>query len=243
MKTIVIIQARMGSSRLPGKVMKKLCGKTVLEHVITRVKQSKEIQDIVIATTIHERDNVIEDAVQSYGVKIFRGSEDNVLERYYYAAKEYKTDTVIRVTSDCPLIDPFIIDEVIRFYKNESYDIVTNAGLDLAKRTYPRGLDVEAFSFHKLEEAFKQAGEPYQLEHVTPYLYEHNSVGYCKNDVNYSNYRWTLDTEEDWLLISKIYEYLYKGKHDFYMEEIVALLKEHPELLELNRNVQQKILK
>ncbi|WP_427338101.1 cytidylyltransferase domain-containing protein [Caloranaerobacter sp. DY30410] len=243
-KVVAIIQARMGSTRLPGKVMKDLFGKTVLAHVVERVKQSKEVDEIVIATTTLEKDNVIVKEAEKCGVKYFRGSEDDVLSRYYYAAKENNADIVVRITSDCPLIDPIIIDSIVKFYKENDYDIVTNAGIDLSQRTFPRGLDTEVFSFKVLEEAFNNAKENYQREHVTPYIYENsNKIHYYKNDVNYSEYRWTLDTEEDFKLIKEIYRYLYKEKHNFYMEDILKLFKEKPELKKINIHIEQKKVK
>lgn len=243
MKIVAIIQARMGSTRLPGKVMMKLCGKTVLEHVITRVKQAKEIDDIIIATTVQEDDNCIVEETRKLGVKFFRGSEEDVLSRYYYAAKENDADVVVRITSDCPLIDPKIVDEIIRFYKKNEYDLVTNAGADLYQRTYPRGLDTEVFSFEKLENAYIEANKAYQREHVTPFIYENsNNTFYYKNDIDYSKYRWTLDTEEDFELINRIYEELYNGGHDFYFEEILALFKRQVNLFNINKNIEQKKL-
>ena len=172
MKIGAIIQARMGSTRLSGKVMKELEGKTVLEHVIERVKQSKMIEEIIIATTVHGRDDVIESEALRCGVKAFRGSEDDVLSRYYYAAKENEIDVIVRITSDCPLIDWKIIDKVISKFMENEYDIVTNAGLELEQRTFPRGLDLEVFSFSVLSNAFNNATEKYQREHVSPYIYE-----------------------------------------------------------------------
>ena len=172
MKIGAIIQARMGSTRLPGKVMMTLKNKTVLEHVIERVRQSNWIDEIIIATTTDKKDNDIEKEALKCGVKVFRGSEDDVLSRYYYAAKEYGLDIIVRITSDCPLIDSKVLDEVIQFYVDKNYDVVSNAGADLSKRTYPRGLDTEVFSFKVLENAFTNAKEPYQREHVTPYIYE-----------------------------------------------------------------------
>lgn len=243
MKTVVIIQARMGSTRLSGKVMKILIDKTVLAHDIERVNQSQLIDDIIIATTNSETDDIIVKEAERCGVKVFRGSENNVLSRYYYAAKENKADIVIRITSDCPLIDPVIIDKVIDFYKNNKYDIVTNAGIDISKRTFPRGLDVEIFSFDKLEEAFINAIEPYQLEHVTPYIYEHGVIGNYINNVDYSKYRWTLDTDEDWTLINEIYRHLYHGKHNFYFEHVLRLMEKYPELSQINEHVEQKKVK
>lgn len=244
MKTVAIVQARMGSTRLSGKVMKNLFGKTVLEHDIERIKQCKQIDEIIIATTVHKNDDIIEKEALLCNVKCFRGSEQDVLSRYYFAAQKYNADTVVRITSDCPLIDPQITDKVIECYHNSDNDIVTNAGSELENRTFPRGLDTEVFSFTKLEEANIKAKEKYQREHVTPYIYENSEkIFYYKNDTNYSKYRWTLDTEEDWVHIYKIYEYLYHGKHDFYLKDIINLMLEHPKLYEINRNIEQKKIK
>ncbi len=243
-KVVAIIQARMGSTRLSGKVMKNLCGKTVLAHDIARVKQAKLVDYIVIATTTNITDDVIVDEAIKNGVKIFRGSEADVLSRYYLAAKEYHADIIVRITSDCPLFDPKVLDDLLHFYLDHDYDIVSNAGSDLKTRTYPRGLDTEIFSFLALENAYLKAGEKYQREHVTPYIYENaNSIYYYKNVEDYSKYRWTLDTEEDWKLISKIYEYLYHDEHDFYLKDIVKLMDEYPELSDINKNIEQKELK
>lgn len=244
MKIGAIIQARMGSTRLPDKIMKILHRKTILEHVIERVKQSKFIDEIIIATTTHERDSVIEFEVSKSGEKAFRGSENDVLSRYYYAAKENKLDVVVRITSDCPLIDPIVIDEIIEYYLKSKKDIVSNAGSDLSNRTYPRGLDTEVFSFNVLENAFYNAEEKYQREHVTPYIYETSKKTYFyKNDINYSKYRWTLDTYEDFELISEVYKHLYHGVHDFYLNDIVKLFERMPELSNLNAHIEQKKIK
>ncbi|MDW7662162.1 MAG: glycosyltransferase family protein [Bacillota bacterium] len=244
MKIGAIIQARMGSTRLPEKVMKNLEGKTVLEHVLERVQQAKLIDEIIIATTTHEQDSVIEAEALRCGVKVFKGSEEDVLSRYYYAAKENEIDVIVRITSDCPLIDPRVLDEVIKYYKANAYKIITNAGNDLLNRTYPRGLDIEVFSFELLEDAFNNAKEKYQREHVTPYVYESaKNVFFYKNEVDYSEYRWTLDTEEDFKLIRAIYKELYKGKHDFYLAEIVDLMNEKPKLKMINAHIEQKKVK
>lgn len=244
MKVVAIIQARTGSTRLPGKIMKKLNEKTVLAHDIERIKQSKLIDDIVVATTTNPNDDIIEVEAKLIGVKVFRGSELDVLSRYYHAAKEDNTDVIIRITSDCPLFDPNLLDEMLYFYLKNQYDIVSNAGNDLATRTYPRGLDTEIFSFAYLEQAYYNANKNYQREHVTPYIYENaKKIYYYKNTVDYSKYRWTLDTEEDWILISKIYNYLYHGAHDFYLEDIIKLLNEHPLLNDINKHIEQKELK
>jgi len=243
-KTVAIIQARMGSTRLPGKVMLDLCGKTVLEHVIERVKRVKNIDQIVIATTELERDDLIVKEAEKCWVGYYRGSEDDVLRRYYYAAKENQAEIVVRITSDCPLIDPNITNEIIEFYKTHDYDLVTNAGIDEKERTYPRGLDTEVFSFEILEEAFLKADQPYQREHVTPYIYENcKNIYYYKNDVDYSQYRWTLDTEEDYKLIFHIYRQLYDPGKVFLSKDVIEYLEQNPELAMLNRHVEQKKIK
>lgn len=242
-KIVAIIQARMGSTRLEGKVMKSLCGKTVLSHDIERIKQSKLINEIVIATTEYDRDNIIVNESLKNGVKVYRGSEEDVLSRYYEAAIEYNADIIVRITSDCPLIDPFVIDDVIEHYLESDYDLVTNGGLDLSMRTYPRGLDVEVFSFKMLKEANGYASRKYEREHVTPYIYENSKkIYYYKNKTDESKYRWTLDTDEDLELIEAIYDNLYQGKHDFYFSEILDLFTRKPELFDINKYVEQKSL-
>lgn len=234
----------MASTRLPGKVMKNLYGKTILTHVIDRVKQSKLIDEIIIATTDHERDNIIVKEVEKNCAKYFRGSEDDVLSRYYYAAKENDGDIIVRITSDCPLIDPFVIDEMLEIFRNNNYDLVTNAGTDLSKRTYPRGLDTEIFTFSILEKAYLDAKKKYQREHVTPYIYENiNNIYYYKNNKDYSKYRWTLDTEEDFILIEKIYNYFYKYKNNFYLNDIIEYLNRNSNIIRINQHIKQKILR
>lgn len=243
MKVVAIIQARMGSTRLPGKVMMKIKGKTVLDHVIERVRQSNEIDDIVIATTIKNQDDAIVEELERLGAKYYRGSEDDVLSRYYYAAVENKADVVVRITSDCPLIDPKVMDEIISFYKKNEYVYVANAGPDSTQRTFPRGLDTEVFSSKQLKIAHDEAKEKYQREHVTPFIYENNNkIFYYKNNVDYSKYRWTLDTPEDFELITLVYEELYKEKHNFYLNEIIELFERKSELFSINAHIEQKKL-
>ena len=173
MKYAVIIQARISSKRLHAKVLKKLCGKTVLEHEIERIKQAKKIDGIIIATTDNENSQPIVDIANKMDVIFFKGSEDDVLGRYYYAAKRYNVQNVIRITADCPLIDPHIIDEMVSAFDDEPCDIITNVPDDESQMTYPRGLDIEIFSFKQLENAFINAKEQYEREHVTPYIYRH----------------------------------------------------------------------
>lgn len=244
MNIVAIIQARMGSSRLPGKVLMKVKEKSVLEHVIDRVRECKEIDDIVVATTNLQKDDVIIDLLKNLRVNYFRGSEDNVLERYYEAATVYVATDIVRITSDCPLIDPQIVDNIIRFYKNNEYDMVTNAPNDESKRTYPRGLDTEVFSYEILERAYLKGTKSYQREHVTPYIYENDFKIYnYKNQVNYSEYRWTLDTLEDFKLISLIYNNLYGKNKTFYMEDILDYIEKNPQAIDINKDIKQKKIK
>ncbi len=242
-KIVAIIQARVGSTRLPGKVLLDLKGKTVLNHVVDRVKKSKYINEVIVATTDLEQDDKIVDECNKIGCKYFRGSESDVLSRYYLCAKENNAAIVIRITSDCPLIDPLVIDKMLYFYLNNNYRLVTNAG-DISNRTYPRGLDTEIFDFNTLENVYKNTNEDYQKEHVTPYIYENEkSVYYYKNDVDYSRYRLTLDTNEDFELIGKIYDLLYINNEDFYLDDIIRLFIEYPELYKINYKIMQKDIK
>lgn len=243
MKITAIIQARMGSTRLPGKVMMKIQGKTVLEHVISRVQLSKEIDEIIVATTNKPDDDVIVDEAMRLGVKCFRGPEEDVLSRYYYAAKENNTDVIVRITSDCPLIDPLVIDEMVSeykmLYKVDKIDYLSNT----IKRTYPRGLDVEIVSFKGIEEAFSYADKHYQREHVTPYFHDNPQkfilINY-QSKVDYSDYRLTLDTTEDLELITTIYSNLYKNGIDFYLSNIISLFEFNPNLVKINNFIEQK---
>lgn len=246
MKTVAIIQARMGSTRLPGKVMKVICGKTVLEHVIERVKGCRLLDEVVIATTVSPADDAIVKEAERCGVKWFRGSEEDVLERYYLAAKEYDAEIVVRITSDCPLFDPTVLTEMLDYFNSErsqglNIDYLSNT----LTRSYPRGLDAEVFTFTALEKAFLNAVQPYEREHVTPYIHQHPEIFSLHgqtSDEDLSAHRWTLDTEEDFRLIEEIYFALYKENKFFTTEHILELLKQRPELAGINAHVEQKKL-
>lgn len=245
MRTAAIIQARTGSTRLPRKVLEKIAGKTLLEHVIERVKRAVFVNEIIIATTELERDRPIVELAGSIGVKSFRGSEADVLERYYQAARQNSVDLIVRITSDCPLIDPNLGDELISFYMRhpDKYLLVTNAGPDNAKRTYPRGLDLEVFPFLVLERASQTAKKAYQRQHVTPWIYEtygEDKIYYFKHSPDYSCFRWTVDTADDLLLIKKIYEHLYDESRPFNFTDVLRLLREKPELAKINAHIEQK---
>ncbi|OAT80984.1 acylneuraminate cytidylyltransferase [Bacillus sp. MKU004] len=241
MKIVGIIQARMGSTRLPGKIMKKVNDKSLLDYQLERVKRSNILDEIVIATTTKEHDDFIVEFCENQKTKVYRGSEDNVLERYYYAAKEANADIVVRMTSDCPLIDPEIIDHVISNYLDSDFDYVSNTQI----RTYPRGMDTEVFSFSVLEQAYLNAKKEYEKEHVTPFIYLNPSIysiGQVENNQDYSKYRLTVDTPEDFKLISILIEKLYVDDKMFGLKKIISILQEEPHLYEINKYIEQKKL-
>jgi len=238
MNIVAIIQARMGSSRLPGKVSMDLGGETVLGRVVRRLQRSRHISKIVVATTTVPADEVIVAECDRLEVLCFRGSEHDVLDRYYQAARANAADAVVRITSDCPLIDPELVDETVEVFGDKHADYASN----VFPRTYPRGLDTEVFSFDALDRAWREAREAHQREHVTPYLYEHPQIfklASLSGAADYSRYRWTLDTREDLELLRAIYS-RFDGRDDFSWKEVLRLMEREPELAELNSQVLQK---
>lgn len=239
MNIVCIVQTRMGSTRLPGKVMKEVLGKPLLEYQIERLKRSKLINNIVVATTLEERDDVLEDFSDGLKIDCYRGSENDVLNRYYEAAKQFKADIIVRVTSDCPLIDPDVLDEVISFYLDNEYDYVSN----VFKRAYPRGLDVELFSMNALESAEKNSTSAAEREHVTYQIYSNEDkykIGHAEKKFDYSQHRWTVDTDDDFLLIKNIIEYLYPQNKNFRMQDVLDTLNLFPEWFYINNHIEQK---
>lgn len=239
LKILCIVQARMGSSRLYGKVMKNICGKTVLEHCINRLKTVKSAGEIIIATTDLPCDDAICEEGKRLKVNVFRGDEEDVLSRYYYGALAYRGEVIVRITSDCPLIDSEVTNKVINYYLKNDFQYVNNT----LERTFPRGLDVEVFSFKTLEETFNNATIKRDREHVTTYIYNNPQkykLGCYKSTIDYSMHRWTLDTIEDYQFISKIYEGLYRDKNYFGMMEIINFLNNNPEFLKINSGIIQK---
>ena len=238
MNIVAIIQARMGSSRLPGKVLMDLGGEMVLGRVVRRLQRSRHISKIVVATTTVPADEVIVAECDRLEVLCFRGSEHDVLDRYYQAARANAADAVVRITSDCPLIDPELVDETVEVFRDKHADYASN----VFPRTYPRGLDTEVFSFDALDRAWREAREAHQREHVTPYLYEHPQIfklASLSGAADYSRYRWTLDTREDLELLRAIYS-RFHGRDDFSWQEVLRLMEREPELAELNSQVLQK---
>lgn len=234
----------MGSTRLPGKILLKLEGKPVLLRVVDRVLESKKINQVVVATTTNPQDKKIVDLLKSYHPKVVvsRGPEEDVLGNYYQRAKEHGADIIVRITSDCPLIDSEVLDKVIDiFLKEKDLDYVSNV---LGKRTYPRGLDVEVFSFKILKKMAQIATGKDDREHVTFYIRKNPGLFKCKNVVNdtdYSFHRWTLDEKDDYKLIKIIYQKLYPKKPNFKMKDVIKLFDKNPELIKINQEVEQKL--
>jgi spore coat polysaccharide biosynthesis protein SpsF (cytidylyltransferase family) len=241
MSVIAIIQARMGSTRLPGKVLLKLEDKTVLEHVFNRVRSGKSVDDVVVATTIARDDLQIVGLCANLGVSVYCGSENDVLDRYYQAARLFQADHIVRISSDCPVIDPKVIEDVITLHLKKDADYTSNT----LKETYPDGQDVEVFTFASLRTAWKNAKISSEREHVTPYirnhpdLFKHVSLEY-KEDL--SQKRWTLDNAEDLEFLKLVYKYLYNKylynkDRLFNMGDILKLIDEKPEIEKINQYI------
>src|ERR1700748_2840990 len=204
MNIVTIIQARMGSTRLPGKVLKDIEGKSMLMRVISRVQRARLSNAVIVATSTETVDDAVVKVCYENHVPVFRGSELDVLDRYYQAASEYAADVVVRVTSDCPLIDPEVLDRVVATFLEKRPDYASNSLI----RTYPRGLDIEVVSMSSLEKAWREAKEAYQRVHVMPFFYQNPARFYCVNvaaDSDYSDYRLTVDTSADLECICAVY--------------------------------------
>jgi spore coat polysaccharide biosynthesis protein SpsF len=239
-KTVIIVQARMGSSRLPGKILLPVLGKTLLQYELERLKRVKSADEIIVATTTDQKDNAVEKLCKQIGTHVFRGSENDVLSRYFEAAQVAKADIVVRVTADCPLIDPEVVDKAITtFIECKSYPYVSNT----LERTYPRGLDCEVFSFESLKAANENAKDQVDREHVTPFIKRAALPDHVRNisyTRNLAQHRWTVDTAEDFELIKRIIESLYPIKADFDLLDILKLLEAHPDWMALNAHIEQK---
>lgn len=235
-----IVQARIGSTRLPGKVLMDLRGKPVLARVVERLARARTIGRIIIAIPKTAADDKLADLCERSGWLYFRGAEQDVLDRYYQAAKHFGSSWIVRVTSDCPLIDPSIVDEVVGEFCKHLPDVDYAANI-VPPRTFPRGLDTEVMTFSALARAWKEATDPTHREHVTLYLLRHPEkfrLQAVRNRVDRSNLRWTLDTPEDYALIRRIYE---SFDHDhFSWEDVLNVLESNPSWLDINDHVKQK---
>ncbi len=240
MKVVAIVQARMGSTRLPGKVLKDIEGEPMLARVVQRLSRSSLINEVLIATTDRAVDDAIVEECRRRSVQVFRGDENDVLDRYFRAAQLSKAEAVVRITSDCPLIDPEVTDKTIAAFLEEMPDYTSNCIV----RTYPRGLDTEAMTAQALERCWRTAAKPYERTHVTPYIYQHPGefkILSVTGERDFSGHRWTVDTPEDLELVRAIYARL-KGHDDFRWRDVLDLLDREPALLELNCSVEQKAL-
>lgn len=239
-KVVAIIQARVGSTRLPNKVMEDLVGQPMLARVVNRARRAKNLDAVVVATTAQPADDVIVQLCKRQGWPYLRGSEEDVLDRYYRAALAFEADAIVRITSDTPLIEPEIIDKVINeFLSYPEVDYVSNNLM----RTFPLGLDVEVIGFDALKRAWHEDDNPVWREHVTPYIYHQPKkfkIRNVANDTDYSYMRWTVDTPEDLTFVRKIYEHFQNDT--FTWRQVLHLLELHPEWQEINRHVQQKVV-
>ena len=237
-KVLAIIQARLGSTRLPGKVLLPLGQKTVLENVYDRVLSAKEIDQVIVATTIKSGDDRLAEFCKEKGIETFRGSENDLLDRYYQTAKKYGTEHIVRITADCPLIDPGIIHRAVIEHLDKKNDFTCTAFLN--SETFPDGEDVDVFTFAALEEAWKNAKIPYQREHVTQYFTANTDkfkISNIEYKENLSSLRWTLDESSDYEFIKAIYKGLDKEGKIFGMKEILRYLSDHPELEKINHQI------
>lgn len=232
---LALLQARMSSSRLPGKVLKLILGRPMIERQIERLLRSKRIDKLVIATSINQEDDAIKALGTRIGIDCFRGGLENVLDRFYQAARQYMPKHVIRLTGDCPLTDPVLIDELVDFYLERGCDYASNC----EEPTLPDGLDAEIFSFTALEQTWKEAVLPSHLEHVTFFIRFHPErfkIACYKYHQDLSHFRWVVDEPEDLEFVRRIYEILYPAKPDFRTEDILALLEIEPKLVEINKH-------
>ena len=260
LKVVAIIQGRMSSSRLPGKILADIAGPPMLQRVFIRTSRSATVTETIFATTTDSSDDPVAEYCEFSGIPFTRGSQFDVLDRYYQTAKGAKADVVVRITADCPVIDPNLIDDVVNALLEDKYDFVCNRLPPPYHRTYPIGLDVEACTFKALEKAWKKAKEPQHREHAMPYFYEGVeltsqsrtletgtsprgfSVALLHHPTDFGDYRWTVDTPEDLEFIRQIYS-RFEGRDDFSWKEVLDLVHNEPQLMEINANVQHKTLK
>ena len=233
-KIVAIIQARMSSNRLPRKVLLPLAGQPIIAQIHRRLKQSQLLDQIVLATSVNSEDDAIEDLCKKIGLACYRGSLNDVLDRYYLAAKHYEAKTIVRITADCPVIDPVVVDAVVTACLAGDYDYYGHAG------QFPDGLDVEVFKFEALEKAWREAKLSSEREHVGPYMSKNPNLfksGGLALFTGLEHHRWTVDEASDYELLKIIYENLDRPDHVFLTHEILQLFNEQPDLLKINNTI------
>jgi spore coat polysaccharide biosynthesis protein SpsF len=246
LSTVAIIQARMGSTRLPGKVLLDLCGRSVLAHVVARAQAARHIDRVVVATTLLAADNAVVAEAERCGAGVHRGSEHDVLARYYEAATRERADTVVRITADCPLIDPELVDAMLARFSAAQGSAPVDYLSNTLERSFPRGLDAEIFSMAALTRAWREALAAEEREHVTPYIHRHPELFRLENHSgpdDRSGVRLTLDTPEDWAVIHAVVEALGGGARIIPTREVLQFLAGHPEIAALNAAVGQKAVR
>ena len=242
MKTVAIIQARLGSNRLPGKVLKPILGRPMLWHIVERVRAAPTISEVVVAVPDNPANEALRQFCADNQIALFAGSETDVLDRYYRAAQQFKADPVLRITADCPLADPKLIERLIQTYHGGGYDhigVASGAGAQLRPEgRFPDGLDAECFGFSVLERAWHEATDPRDREHVTRYIWNNKETFLCGEltaDLVYPKLRLTVDHPEDFELVTKIYESLYREGRPFELSDVMKFLEKNPGLVDLNR--------
>lgn len=242
MSVNAIIQARCGSTRFPNKVFALIDGKPLLWHVVNRLKHATKIDDIIVATTVSEKDDKIEEWCKENNVHCFRGSEENVLNRYYSASEAFPSDYVVRITADDPFKEPKVIDAVITKLIEEGYDHVTNN----LPPSFPEGLDCEAFKKSALDRSEKEAETAFEREHVTQYIYHHPEIfkiGNVSNPENLSYLRWTVDKDVDFEMVKAVYAHRNPAnKGILLMDEILEILKANPGIEKINSEVERSAM-
>ena len=230
---LAIVQARLSSTRLPGKVLMPILGRPMLWWQLERVKLAKNIDRLVVATSDQSEDRQLVDMCREFGIECFCGSLDDVLDRFYRAASHYDADHIVRLTGDCPVADPQVIDAVIECYRSGNCDYASN----ISPPTFPDGIDVEVMRFDCLGQAWSEAKLTSQREHVTPFIWQQPrrfKLANYSNETDYSHLRWTVDEPEDFEFITKVYEALYPTDSGFSMSRILSMLEKRPDLCELN---------
>jgi spore coat polysaccharide biosynthesis protein SpsF len=235
---IAILQARMSSTRLPGKVLKPILGRPMLARQIERLKRCRSLQELVVATSEQADDDPLASLCRDEGVPCFRGSLNDVLDRFYQCARRYEAGHLVRLTGDCPLADPGLIDSLVEFYLQQAVDYASNC----RPPTLPDGLDAEVIRFDVLAAAWREAVDPFEREHVAPFIVrrpQRFSIANWKWPVDLSHMRWTVDEPEDLAFVTRIYEALYPTSPDFGIDDVLALLRKQPDLAEINSRFQR----